>query len=158
MMLNFVNLKNIEEVLQLEVRQWRNDRAVTKFFQIIEIDQETHLKWLKSLQEDNPKNIAFVIQEGGNNIGLVYFSKINYERQDSDWGMYIKDENYRGKGIGTEVMNWSFNYLSQIGIKTLNLEVLKNNPIAINLYEKMGFVYVGDKNKKVSCYRKLLNG
>lgn len=52
--------------------------------------------------------------------------------------LYIK-ENYRNKGIGTDIFNFiKDNYLSR-GYR-LRLEVEKNNRKAINFYEKNGLV------------------
>lgn len=48
-------------------------------------------------------------------------------------------EDYRGKGIGTALLNNIFMYAADNNLKTAVLEVVNTNPRAKKLYEKMGF-------------------
>ena len=48
-------------------------------------------------------------------------------------------ENERRNGIATELINYSADYIKQLGIKTFYLEVNEHNLIAIKVYEKLGF-------------------
>lgn len=56
-------------------------------------------------------------------------------------GMAIMSE-YRGKGIGTELMRILIVQLKIKGVKAISLSVASDNP-AINLYERFEFVKVG---------------
>ena len=58
--------------------------------------------------------------------------------------MYI-DDPYRGKGIGSETIDFIVEESKQLSLKALHLEVEKHNEPAINLYNKSGFV----KRKRV---------
>ena len=52
----------------------------------------------------------------------------------------VVDPNNRKKGIGTQLINYiSTNYLN----KPINLEVSKENLVAINFYNKLGFKEIG---------------
>ncbi len=57
---------------------------------------------------------------------------------------YIMDiiitENYRNKGFGTALMNSAKDWAKEQGCSFINLDVLTNNPKAISLYEKLGFM------------------
>ncbi len=57
---------------------------------------------------------------------------------------YIMDiiitENYRNKGFGTALMNSAKDWAKEQGCSFINLDVLVNNPKAISLYEKLGFM------------------
>lgn len=57
---------------------------------------------------------------------------------------YIMDiivtEKYRGKGFGTALMNAAKDWTKERDCNFINLDVLVNNPGAINLYEKLGFI------------------
>lgn len=57
---------------------------------------------------------------------------------------YIMDiivtENHRGKGFGTALMIAAKNWAKERNCNFINLDVLVNNPGAINLYEKLGFI------------------
>jgi len=49
------------------------------------------------------------------------------------------DENIRGKGIGTKLLNYVKEYGKQNGCTDMYLTVNEENENAINLYEKFGF-------------------
>lgn len=57
---------------------------------------------------------------------------------------YIMDlivtENKRGKGFGTALMNSAKNWAKEQNCSIISLDVLSNNPKAIELYEKLGFI------------------
>jgi ribosomal protein S18 acetylase RimI-like enzyme len=55
----------------------------------------------------------------------------------------IVDENYRGKGVGTKLLQDLIDLAkNQLGIQILHLEVYEGNP-AIGLYKKFGFTEYG---------------
>jgi len=158
MKIEFINLKEVDVNLQLEVRDWRNSEHVTKFFQIPYIELETHKKWLKSLYLENPRNIAFLIKVGSDYSGLVYFSNINLHEKTTDFGIYIYKTNLRGLGVGKFTLDWAIKYAkNEIGVDRIRLEVLSNNLNAKSLYEKSGFYYTGSKSSDIFCYELNLN-
>ena len=57
---------------------------------------------------------------------------------------YIMDiivtEKHRGKGFGTALMNAAKDWAKEQKCNFINLDVLVNNPGAIKLYEKLGFI------------------
>ena len=55
----------------------------------------------------------------------------------------IVDEKIRGKGIGKSLMNELINLAHEI--KCNKMELTVNNPIAISLYEKLGFEFTNSK-------------
>lgn len=143
MKIELVNLAKADYSLQLDVRNWRNADHVAKYFQISYIDEETHENWLKSLNEEKPKNIAFLIKVNDSFVGLAYFLKIDYIQLEVDWGMYIYNEDLRGLGIGQKTIELSIDYIkSRLDCKKIKLEVLKSNKNAIKLYEKNSFKYI----------------
>ncbi len=46
---------------------------------------------------------------------------------------------YQGKGLATQVFNYSIPYLKALGIKEYLLEVLQHNTGALSVYQKLGF-------------------
>ena len=90
----------------------------------------------------NPK-LSFAAFEGDkivsftcNGIGDFYGSQMAY---DTGTGT-LKD--YRGKGLATQVFEYSIPYLKEAGIKEYLLEVLQHNTGAISVYRKLGFEVV----------------
>ncbi len=62
-------------------------------------------------------------------------------------------EEYRGRGIGTELMRKMIEYLKNKGYSQTSLSVQKEN-YAVNLYKKLGFKIVGETSEE---YKMLLN-
>ena len=52
----------------------------------------------------------------------------------------IITENKRGKGFCTALMNSAKNWAKEQNCSIISLDVLSNNPKAIELYEKLGFI------------------
>ena len=124
--------------------RWRHViGAILKMLQnILEylIFLKTVIKNGLSLNKSKPQNIAFIIMNDNEPIGVAYFHSIDYIKKKADWGMYIYKENFRGKGVGffvlTECIDFAKNNLK---LFTLYLDVLKSNIAAIKLYQKCGF-------------------
>lgn len=154
MKISFVNLKDVNTALQLEVRNWRNMPSVAQYFQIPYIDISTHVDWLKSLYKENPSNVAFLIKGDDEFIGLVYFLNINYLKKETSWGGYIYKNNLQGIGLGDNLMSWSIKYATKVlRVSKIKLEVLRKNERAKKLYEKFGFKEVANaKNNFVMRY------
>ena len=80
-------------------------------------------------------------------VGFMRLGKIKIEHRGSIWGMFVKPE-MQGRGIGSELMKKTLEKAAQIDqLQKINLDVNAENPAAIHLYEKMGFISFGvDKN------------
>lgn len=61
----------------------------------------------------------------------------------------IKD--YRGRGLGTQLITRALKHAKEIGLEKVELSVYTENTAAIKLYKKMGFTEIG----VVKHYRKL---
>ncbi len=61
-------------------------------------------------------------------------------------GMGLLD-GYRGKGLGTRILDVTLDAAKEYGLERVELEVYTSNTRAIRLYEKRGFVTEGVKKK-----------
>ncbi len=140
MKVQLVNFLEKEASLQVETLSWRNAPHVARYFQIQAIDLATHLNWLQKLKELPPTTVAFFIEVNQKSVGVTYFHSIDYETQSADWGIYLHDENTRGKGIGKEALRLSLAYAqTTLQLRRVYLEVLSDNLVAKHLYEQVGF-------------------
>ncbi len=80
--------------------------------------------------------IAFTLNGIGNFNGIV-------TAYDTGTGT-IKD--YRGKGIATDIFNYSIPFLKDSGVKQYLLEVLQHNTKAVSVYSKLGFEVIREFN------------
>jgi ribosomal protein S18 acetylase RimI-like enzyme len=65
--------------------------------------------------------------------------------------------NYKGKGIGYELMNRCIEFAIQNSFNQIKLEVAENNDNAIQLYKKLNFTIFEKKDKKVGMILDLRN-
>jgi RimJ/RimL family protein N-acetyltransferase len=73
-------------------------------------------------------------------IGNVKYEPVDSERGYAVMGILIGDVSWRGKGVATEVLRASGEWLREnAGIRELVLGVHKDNPAAIRSYEKAGY-------------------
>ena len=65
---------------------------------------------------------------------------------------------YRGKGIGSQMLGWAANYAKQeLNVNVLSLFVVGSNNKARRLYERKGFVVHSKKNTKTRYNQKEMN-
>lgn len=104
---------------------------------------------LEKLSKDD-HNFAMVLKEGVKLIGNCSLFSINQIHRSAELGLFIGEEEYRGKGYGSEAVELLLCY----GFKILNLnnimlKVFSFNTRAIKAYEKVGFRVFG---KRTGCY------
>ncbi len=143
---NKVYLRKMIESDTDNIIKWRNSSSVKKNF----IDQndftpESHLKWLHSVVETGKAEQFIIIdKELEQPVGSVYFRDIDMKHKKAEFGIFIGEENARGKGFGTEVAKIFIQYgFNNLGLHRIFLRVLADNEQAIKSYEKSGFKYEG---------------
>lgn len=136
-----------EEDIEL-VRHWRNSEKIRQHMHYRGlITSEMQKKWFSSI--DNISNYFFILQHGESKIGLVNLSKVNYDKDDAEAGIFIWDDDFLGKGAPVKalliLMNFGYYCL---GLKLLYGLVLRDNVRAINLYKKIGAVVTDKINEQ----------
>ncbi len=71
--------------------------------------------------------------------------------------LLLISDSYRGKGLGKLLLETSIKDLKTKGFLKYGLEVLKDNQIAIKLYEGMGFVKIEERSEYLFMQRDLTN-
>lgn len=121
---------------------WRNQDSVRKnFIYQADFTRESHERWIKT-QIETGKVVQMMIleKESGSPVGSVYLRDIDYENQKAEYGIFIGEENARGKGYGTEAAELMVRYgFEQLKLHKVFLRVLKENLRAQKSYEKAGF-------------------
>ncbi len=137
--IDFINIIETDKKMQEQVRVWRNKEFI-RFSSINQriISIEEHENWLNNLK--NKKNISWVVFINKIPAGLVSLQNINYENKESEWGYYIGNENFLGKGYGKKIlMKFLEMVFSKLSFKTLTTKVFEKNKKASDIYLKMGF-------------------
>ncbi len=134
---------DIPTISELYREQFREMAKLIPNF-IKEGDQS--VEFLEKTISDDVSDIL-VYENDGTVVGFILLQA--KERPDFDFMLpgkycYIMDiivtKSHRNKGFGTVLMNSAKDWAKEQNCSFINLDVLVNNPGAIKLYEKLGFI------------------
>lgn len=125
---------------------WRNKDAVRGNFIYQELfTREGHENWIKNKVETGLV-VQMIICEAttGRPLGSVYIRDIDREHNKAEYGIFIGEDDARGKGIGTAAAKLMLRYcFEEEGLHRVYLRAFASNLQAIRSYEKAGFVREG---------------
>lgn len=139
-----VILEEIDPANVEQLRQWRNDPSIRKYFrEWRDISKDKQDCWYKDRGNNiNQSHIYFQIMERMDNSNILAGScglhYIDWRLRSAEFGCFLAPE-FIGQGLGKEALVLLFDY----GFKECNFhkiwcEVYDNNT-SINLYKKIGF-------------------
>lgn len=115
------------------------------------VTKEAETEWLaKALSRMELEEVVYLVAEVDG--GLVANSEISrklagYDKHVGGIGIAIK-KGFRDLGVGTEMMKALIEQGKYWGLKVLMLTAFANNPSALHVYRKAGFVETGRIPKK----------
>ncbi len=131
--------------------RWLNDMEVTDYIGrtsgLITLEMEKEF-----LQKENADERVFHIVEKSTNklIGATGIHKIDNINRKATLGIFIGEEEARGKGYGTEIikllLDFGFNFLN---LNNIDLSVISFNERAIKCYLNAGFKEYGRRRKAI---------
>lgn len=134
---------------------WANDEVVRRnAFNMEPISWETHTKWFSSRLKDSA-TLLFVIESDGEPVGQVRFELC----EDTAEIGYSLASVFRGRGLGSEMLNLAFGALAAGSDRSLSLVArVKEGNIASNkVFNKLGFdVQERDGEEGVIVYTRSL--
>lgn len=100
---------------------------------------------------------AFAYKTGGDYVGGCAISiRSNEYGKYGHFSYFSVRSDLRNNGIGSRILDFAVDYLEKLGIQTMRLNVYKDNPDAIRLYERNGFTYAEDLSpEKIAMIKKL---
>lgn len=119
----------------------------------MKISDISEVSALEKLYFSSPWSEKALTEIAKNN--LYYFLCAKYNNKIVGYsGMYsanlegyvcniLVDKDFRGRKVGTRLLNELLNYSKNIQLEFLSLEVRKSNEIAVSFYEKLGFKIQG---------------
>lgn len=113
---------------------------------IMELEQGSIVHpWVRNEFEKliNDENKLCLVAEDGNKV--ISYIGADYVLDECNIGNIVTDREFRGRGIGTELLNDLLGELKKRDIKKVFLEVEFDNEPAMALYEKTGFVRYGQR-------------
>ena len=126
---------------------WLNDTNVNMYLEsgFYDHNMQELVDFVNGYQSNN-KAVFLVIRLKDNNkhIGNIKIDKINYIHRNCEYGIMMGDKTEWGKGYAKEASIAIINYaFEELGLNKVNLGVIDSNNVAVNLYEKMGFIVEG---------------
>lgn len=126
-----------------DIVSWRNSEKVRKrFIYQGTFTREGHENWIRTMVETG-KVVQMMICEisTGKAVGSVYVRDIDATHHKAEYGIFIGEDDARGKGYGTAAAKLMIRYcFEELQLHRLFLRVYADNVRAIRSYEKAGFV------------------
>lgn len=124
-----------------------------KYLSWLNVETSAYIEYVKthsSIEElrkyvkerENRQDVLFlgIFTKNKQHIGNIKYEPIDNKSKSAVMGILVGDTSWRGKGVATEVIKASGDYLSkQYRIETIMLGVDENNKAAIASYQKVGF-------------------
>lgn len=136
------------------LRAWINDpRSWATLGRALPINGVREREWIESLYK-SPTDVALaiVVRDGDRHIGNTGLHGIAALDRKAEFGVFIGDVEYRGRGFGSEATALMVRYaFEELNLHRVALSVFADNPRAARAYEKAGFVREGIERE--SAYR-----
>ena len=139
---NMVYLSPIEMDDTENIVRWRNEPSViSNFVYRKPLTREDHETWMKT-RVTTGEVVQYIIQikDSEKKIGSVYFRDIDRVNKSAEFGIFIGEEEERGKGYGAEAAALFAEYgFTRMNLHRIFLRVFEYNHRAIACYERIGF-------------------
>ena len=139
-----MNIEDIEIYMK-----WMNDKKVTdnigrsQFLFTFGKEKE----WLESVNKGREYQFAIINNED-KLIGNCSLFDIDFINGNATVGIFIGEEEFRGKGLGTEALKLLISYgFNHLNLNNIMLTVFSFNERAIKCYNKVGFKEIGRRRK-----------
>lgn len=143
---NKVILKEIDPENLEQLRKWRNDPKVRKYFRAYkDITKDMQHEWYKSIGNNSDLNhVYFQIVDNSNNklAGVCGLHYVNWHIRSAEVSIFVAVG--EGKGLGTEALTLICKYgFEEMNMHKIWAEIFDNNPASLHLFHKVGFVDEG---------------
>jgi len=129
-----MNIDRLNQDDKLEISQWRYSGEYASFNYALEANG-----WIDKYCCDTDSH-CFGVRDQGTLIGVFMF----IEKYENEFRVLIHP-NYLSQGYGKRVTNEALKTgFELLKLEKISLIVRKNHPVAIKLYEKLGFIRVGE--------------
>jgi diamine N-acetyltransferase len=128
--------------------KWHNDprlydTLVSPFRYVSRAAEE---EWIrrKTAYAQTEIQLAICLKEGDRHIGNIHLTDIDWVSRHACLGIFIGEAQSQSKGYGQQAMRLVLRHaFHDLGLHRVYLTVLDDNPRAIRVYEKCGFVVEG---------------
>ena len=125
-----------------QLHKWCQNEFVYEWFEQRKLSYDEIVNKYKNKLKENKQELL-IIKCNNKDIGLVQIYK--YDDTTYEYDLFIGEEEYLNKGIGTIIVNKVNNYIyNKYKVNSIILRPFKRNIRAIKCYEKCGFKYISE--------------
>ncbi|AVR00352.1 hypothetical protein OBCHQ24_15525 [Oceanobacillus iheyensis] len=141
-----VNIRALDRTDSKTILDWVNNPEL-KYLTgtVYPISEIEHEKWFENKLMEKV-NKAFGIEDKNTRdlIGVIGFTNTDLINRSTELYVYIGDNNYWGKGLGTDAVKSIVKFtFDELNLHRISLVVFSYNTRAIKAYEKVGFIKEG---------------
>ena len=145
------NLRTLEITDNLETYlSWMKDVISNQYILSARLDysMEELTDYINNVNSLSSAVLLGIFEKKSNrHIGNIKYSNINSPAGSTEMGIMIGQREFRGQGVGAEVLNACNLWLkTEHLIKRVELGVNSNNKPALSLYRKLGFKEIDQSN------------
>ena len=120
--------------------KWRNSPSVKEnLYSQDDLTIEQHINYFHKYIDAGLIH-QFIIIVDDIPCGTSFLKNIDLASKRAEFGIFIGESSYRGKGVGKAVTKKTIEYgFKELDLKSIYLTVLKNNITALRSYETVGF-------------------
>lgn len=139
-----VSLRPLSKEDTSNIVKWRNSSSVKRFlYSQAELKPEQHLEYYEKVVKAG-KCAQFIItvdeKYSATDIGTIFIKKIDNQSHNGEYGIFIGEESFRGKGYAKEATRQILEYgFDVLNLHRIYLTVMIDNHSAIKTYERCGF-------------------
>lgn len=141
-----IYLRPITEADTPDIVRWRNSEIVRQYF-ITQADftPESHMYWFNNyIKTGKAVQFMIVTREDNKPIGSVYIKDLDNEHKKGEYGIFIGEGSYLGKGYGSEAARLMLEYAFRtMKLHRVYLRAFTDNERAVGSYKKVGFEVEG---------------
>ncbi len=143
-----VYLRALEAADLDRTRKWHNDPSLydTLVSPFRYVSQAAEEAWIgtKVAYSQTEIQLAICLKEDMRHIGNIHLTDIDWVSRHGYLGIFIGEPQDRSKGYGRQAVRLMLRHaFTDLGLHRVYLTVLDDNPQAIRVYEKCGFVVEG---------------
>lgn len=133
-----------------KVMNWRMLPEVSKYmYSDPSLTLESQRRWYKSISADETCEY-WIVSVDDIDVGVVCFTNINKIHSRCDWGYYIADNSFKGRGLGTILECNIYDHgFDDLELHKLCCEVFCENSRVIDIHKKFGSEVEGVRRQHI---------
>lgn len=145
---NNIVLRSIEiedaHILRQMINDPKLENLVVGWSQPVSLHYQ--IEWIKNISND----FRYMIDFADVTVGTCSITNVDYKNSTASLNIKLCNENYKGKGIGTSVIDMLLNYcFNELNLNNISASILDYNAPSLSLFNKCGFTQEGVLKNRV---------